>query len=89
MEEKFMDFYTKAEIDAMLNGLSFMKISKADFDEIAEKSPDTIYYVYDENNKITQYMGDAKLSSGTFAGNSVLMLSDVLHGELVNATEAE
>lgn len=83
------DFYTKQEINAMLGGLSFEKISKADFDEISTKDPNTIYYVYDTSNKITQYVGDTKLSSGTFAGNGVLMLSDVLHGELVNATEAE
>lgn len=89
MEEKYMDFYTKAEINAMLGGLSFEKISKTDFDEITTKDPNKVYYVYDENNKITQYMGDTKLSSGTSAGNAVRMLQNPLIATLGNAIENE
>lgn len=67
-----IDFYTKAEIDANLGGLSFAKISKAEYDAIAVKDPNTIYYVYDENGNITQYVGTAQMSSGGAANAYVL-----------------
>lgn len=63
--EKYMDFYTKSEIDAMLNGLSFIKMTKDAYDALTTYDPNTVYYVYDDNGNITQYMGDAQLSSGT------------------------
>lgn len=58
------DFYTKHEMNKTLNGLSFEKISQLEFSELLTKNPNTIYYVYDDKGKITQYMGDAELSSG-------------------------
>ena len=64
MDEKYMDFYTKAEIDTMLGGLSFAKISQAEFESITPDA-NTVYFVYDENGKIVQYFGDAKLTGGT------------------------
>lgn len=64
-DEKYMDFYTKSEINAMLNGLSFIKMSKDDYDALTTYDANTVYYVYDDNGNITQYMGDAQLSSGT------------------------
>lgn len=66
------DFYTKEEINAMLNGLTFIKISQADFDAIITKDTNTIYYVYDENGNITQYLGGAALSSGSAGGVAAL-----------------
>lgn len=59
-----LDFYTKTEVDTMLNGLKFEKISQEDFDALTEKDMNTIYYVYDEKGKITQYIGNAKISGG-------------------------
>lgn len=64
-DQKYMDFYTKSEINAMLNGLSFIKMSKEDYEALPSYDSDTIYYVYDEKGKITQYMGDVDISGGT------------------------
>lgn len=59
------DFYTKEEINAMLGGLSFEKISKEDYDALTTKDVNKVYFVYDNANKITMYLGETKLSSGT------------------------
>lgn len=75
-------------LENAMGGLKLVKISAADFDNLSTKDVNTIYYVYDTDGKIIQYMGDAKLSIGTLAGNALLMLTDTLNGELVNATEA-
>lgn len=86
MDEKYMDFYTKAEINAMLNGLSFIKISKADFDTLAVKDSNTVYYVYN-GDKITMYMGETNLSGGATAGNAIqYLINPALVGLAGNAT---
>lgn len=58
-------------ISERLGGLSFAKISKADYESLETKDPDTVYYVYDENGKITQYVGEAKMSSGGVANSGI------------------
>lgn len=73
--EKYMDFYTKSEINAMLNGLSFIKISKADYDALTTVNPNTIYYVYDENGKITQYMGETEMTAGQLSAGEMAALN--------------
>lgn len=70
------DFYTKDEINAMLNGLSFIKMSKADYEALTTVDPNTIYYVYDENGNITQYMGDAEMTSGKSTIGTVTALTE-------------
>lgn len=64
MDEMQRDFYTKSEVDNKFGGMVLEKISKADFDELTEKDPNTIYYVYDDQGNVSQYIGDAELSSG-------------------------
>ena len=82
-----MVFYTKHEMNKTLNGLSFEKISQLEFDELQTKNPNTIYYVYDDKGKVTQYIGDAELSSGksnvdnasivcNLSGNSVVGIAE-------------
>lgn len=82
-DQKYMDFYTKSEINAMLNGLSFIRMSKADYEALPTVDPNTIYYVVD-GNKITQYMGDAQLSSGTQNG-IMTSLQQGFHGGTTGA----
>ena len=65
MDEMLRDFYTKPEVDDKFGGMILEKISKADFDALTEKDPNTIYYVYEDSGKVTQYIGDAELSSGS------------------------
>ncbi|MCQ2059775.1 MAG: pyocin knob domain-containing protein [Bacteroidaceae bacterium] len=57
-----------------MGGLSLLKLSKAQFDALETKDPDTIYYVTDEN-KIIQYMGETKLQSGSVTGNVIPVLT--------------
>lgn len=75
-------------IQTQLGGLSLRKMTKLEFDALTIKDPNTIYYVID-NNKITQYVGDTKLSAGTFAGNAVRMLQNPLIATFGNAIESE
>ena len=88
-DEKYMDFYTKSEIDAMLNGLTFIKMAKEDFDALETKDPNTNYYVYDENGDVKQYLGDVELSSGSGVsiGNPVGQLGGVIGGVIGAAEE--
>lgn len=64
------NYISTTTFNSHINNLAFKKISQAEFDAIAIKDPNTIYYVYDDSGNITQYMGDAELTSGsgTIAG---------------------
>ena len=60
-----------------LNGLSFEQISKEDFDALAEKDADRVYFVYDERGKVKQYIGEAELGGMAFtAGNMSAVLNN-------------
>ena len=75
-------------IDTRLGGLSFIKISKADFDALTNKDPDTIYYVYDTNGKITQYMGVTEVNkAGITAGAIIANLQNRTAMVVGNITE--
>lgn len=65
MNDKYMDFYTKQEIDDMFGGMKLKKISQADYDALIIKDPDTIYYVYGEDGNVTQYVGTAQMGGGS------------------------
>lgn len=79
MDEMQRDFYTKSEVNNKFGGMVLLKISKADFDELETKDPDTIYYVYDESGKVTQYVGDSELSSGAaVTGIPVVSMSGIV-----------
>lgn len=79
MNEMQRDFYTKSETDSKFGGMVLLKISKADFDELETKDPNTIYYVYDESGKVTQYVGDSELSSGgTVTGAPIVQMSGMV-----------
>lgn len=64
MNEQYLDFYTKDEIDAMIGGLNFVTLTQEQWDALTEKNPTTIYYVFGDRS-VTQYMGEIALSSGT------------------------
>lgn len=67
-------------------GLSFVKLTKEEYDAIVVKDPNTIYYVVD-GDKIIQYMGDTKMTSGTTAGGAIpYLLNSALTGFVGNAT---
>lgn len=59
-----------AQALGQLGGASINIISKEEYDSI-EHDSNTIYYVQD-GDKIVQYLGDAKLTSGAIAGVSSL-----------------
>lgn len=64
------NYISTTTFNSHINNLTFKKISQAEFDAITVKDTNTIYYVYDDSGNITQYMGDAELTSGsgTIAG---------------------
>ena len=69
--------YSGTDIDRILtkadsSNVASVKISKEDFDELEEKDPKVVYYVYDEKNKIRQYMGDAELAVTKITSGSII-----------------
>ncbi len=87
MGEMQLDFYTKSEVDDKFGGMVIEKISQADFDALTVKDPSKIYYVYDDNGKVTQYVGDAKLGGGTVSADFVTVYENGLNGTVGNLTE--
>jgi hypothetical protein len=63
----------KKAISDQLGDTSIKIISKEEYDSI-EHDANTIYYVRD-GGKITQYIGDIKLTVGTASGNLTFALS--------------
>lgn len=83
--EQENDYLTTTEFENRVNGLSFIKLTKAAFDALTVKDSNTIYYVIDDN-KITQYVGNTKLTSGTAAGDAIpYLLNSALTGFVGNA----
>lgn len=73
---------------ADLGGMQIMKISKSDYDSI-EHDPNTLYFVVD-GDKIIQYIGDNKLSSGIVtSGFNYILLYSRNKGITGNFTESE
>lgn len=51
-------------LENRMGGMTLRKMTQAAYDALPTKDNSTIYYVYDGNGKITQYMGDVELSNG-------------------------
>ena len=58
------------EILRRLGGLSFMVLSKEEFDALEVKEPATVYFVYN-GNKVTQYIGEAQLGGASITAGSI------------------
>jgi hypothetical protein len=50
---------------ANMGGMKLVLISQSDYDDLEAPDSKTVYYVVDENGKVTQYLGAVKLSSGS------------------------
>jgi len=55
-----------------LNGMSFEQISRADYDSLAEKDADRVYFVYDEKGRVRQYIGEAQLGGASVTAGSII-----------------
>lgn len=55
-----------------LNGMSFEQISRADYDSLAEKDADKVYFVYDEKGRVKQYIGEAQLGGASVTAGSII-----------------
>lgn len=55
-----------------LNGMSFEQISREDYDSLAEKDADRVYFVYDENGRVRQYIGEAQLGGASVTAGSII-----------------
>lgn len=78
--------YSGAEIDSLLakadssdvfseerlNGLSFEQITKEDYDELSEKDPEKVYFVYDTRGRVKQYIGEAELGGTSVTAGSII-----------------
>lgn len=45
MDEQYIDFHTKGEINQMLGGLSFVKCTQEQYDDMEEHDPNTVYFI--------------------------------------------
>ncbi len=63
----------KKALSAQLGDITIKKITKEEYDSI-EHDSNTIYYVQD-GDKVTQYLGDVKLTTGTASGNLTFVLN--------------
>lgn len=54
-----------SELEDMLGGMRFKKLTQAEYDNMSEKSESTLYTAVDaENEKVKQYLGNIELKSG-------------------------
>ena len=51
-------------LDGVLGGLSFKKLTKAEYEALETKSDTTLYFVTD-GSKVLMYLGETELKSGT------------------------
>jgi len=76
---------TRPQLENRLNGLSFIKMSEADYMALGTHDTNTIYYVYDVKGDITQYIGDIALASGRATAGTMTALAagttDSVQGE--------
>lgn len=76
---------TRPQLENRLNGLSFVKMSEADYMALGTHDPNTVYYVYDSKSNITQYIGDIALASGRATTGTMTALTsgttDSVQGE--------
>lgn len=61
----------RTQTTTQLGGLTFERISEADFDDLSEKDVNTCYYVYDESGRIKQYIGDTVVNEGSFVSGLI------------------
>ena len=77
---KYPDLITS--ILQRLGTLSFVKCTQAVYDAIETPDPNIIYYAVDDNGKVTQYLGSAKLTSGNAPVEAIVCVNgiDVIFG---------
>jgi hypothetical protein len=73
---------------ANMGGMKLVLISQSDYDDLEAPDSKTVYYVVDENGKVTQYLGAAKLSSGSGAAEATA-IADGYMAETGTAQEIE
>ena len=75
-------------LGGVTGAVSFKRLSQADYDALGEYDAATVYYAVDENGKVTQYLGAAKLSTGSAPALSSAS-ADGVYGIMVNAEKIE
>lgn len=56
------NYYTKTEIDTILNNLSLVRISQTDYDALETKDSNTLYFIGDATNGYTMKIGSANVN---------------------------
>lgn len=77
--KNWCDTIPKGYVDDIIN-VKIKKMIKAEYDLIVP-DPNTVYYVVD-GNKVTQYLGDVKLTAGNVPTESIVCVNgvDVIFG---------
>ena len=69
-------------LGGLTGAVSFKRLSQADYDALGEYDAATVYYAVDDNGKVTQYLGSAKLSTGSAPAEAIVCAdgADIIFG---------
>lgn len=70
-----------------LGGLSFVNCTQEEYDALESPDQNTVYYAVDENGKVTQYLGSAKLTLGSAPAEAIVCANGA--GIIFGATKEE
>lgn len=56
------NYYTKTQIDTILNNLSLVRISQTDYEALETKDPNTLYFIGDTTNGYTMKIGNVNVN---------------------------
>lgn len=56
------NYYTKTEVDTILDGLSFVKLTQAEYDDLTTKDDNTVYFIGDSTNGYIMKIGSANVN---------------------------
>ena len=56
------NYYTKTQIDTILNNLSLVRISQTDYEALETKNSNTLYFIGDTTNGYTMKIGNVNVN---------------------------
>jgi hypothetical protein len=90
------DVVTKGYVDRAIENiennvsdLTLVRISQEEYNALESPDENTVYYVINDSEKITQYLGSIKLSGGTSSVSESTVLTDNAPDTILGVAEIE